>query len=581
MSLANHRGETLLSLPSHEPHGPRNTTCHTVVIKPTEEYQSSYNKIRRRLEEQDFRQHVTEENEAALPRSAPMSRSTSDSRQSSSTMFSPIGEDGLSNSPGPPTEGPSGHRPPRGRRRGRLSFETRVKTAFKREWKLTCGYAQEKRIKCKCHDFSALERGYNELRAVEALNSNAEARAATRSEVSAMPYSDIGTFVTGVVPPSIPNEQEMLDEMANNIQLPAHMEANLPAILTFDIDSEASVSEMVSTHSRQPSFFFVPPHQSSQAQSTTTLVAIGCTVDDGLELWQCQFLPVTDDELSVASAGDCSWTGSFDQLSDHFMAEHYPFDQAEFSSLCTNCNAKCAGWGESPECNEETNCPRGPFQIWYWGRVTRQIETQSPVTVSGASWSQYSGFQDQLWGSATPGSSNTEQSNGPYNTSWADPRYYAYGNGVDGNKESDSDSGSNSEAGDIAMAKTNGHPRKKRPSLHWLSLGGSSLSPSWHLRDRSSSIKTKRGPVSTYSHAHLREMGVLGSWWRSVFSYAAALLLIHVVLTSSCYALHSTLLAVAAGVYLPVVCVVLTILGVTIAWASLWSPYRRGGRTGQ
>lgn len=144
MTLPNQAGGAHLAPPSHSRQSSR-SAAHHITIEPTDEYQRFYNSNRRELDRHRLELHVAEENNLELPRSQPMSRSTtSESIPSPSTVHSHAGDTDSLFSPEPTAE-VARQRPPRGKRHGPLDLETRVKTAFKRKFKLTCEYHRKKR----------------------------------------------------------------------------------------------------------------------------------------------------------------------------------------------------------------------------------------------------------------------------------------------------------------------------------------------------------------------------------------------------------------------------------------------------
>ncbi|KAJ8118072.1 hypothetical protein ONZ43_g4065 [Nemania bipapillata] len=158
------------------------------MIEPTPEFQRFYNQTRQEMDRQRFEHHVAESS-LEPPQAESMSRSTtSDSLPSPSTVYSHAGDSNAPLSPDPTIEAAKS-KPHRGRRRGPLDMETRIKTAFKRKFKLTCTYHRAKKTSCNCHDFSKLEEGY--LESLGAKEHNASQGRLDK------PFGELGTFGTG------------------------------------------------------------------------------------------------------------------------------------------------------------------------------------------------------------------------------------------------------------------------------------------------------------------------------------------------------------------------------------------------
>ncbi|KAJ2979892.1 hypothetical protein NUW58_g7087 [Xylaria curta] len=370
------------------------------MIEPTPEYQRFYDQKRREMDKQRLEHHITEGNSLEPPQGQPMSRSTtSDSLPSPSTVCSHVGDDDAPVSPNPTTEA-ARSKPHRGRRKGPLEYETRIKTAFKRKFKLTCEEHQRKKVSCKCFDFSKLEEGYR--RTYEGQNANPSRSPSVRS------LSDLGTFgAGGAAPTSLPVYQNFdLPELPTDHESATSLvSANLRQVFEFDIQSAASVTAMVSAPSQEPFFL-----SATTPVPEPTEFAIGSLMPFH-NRWGCQYQHLTDETRSQASTDTCSWTGPLDQLRAHFIATHRDFRPAQnpFRGICLRCHAVGPSPTEERTCAEPDECSPNSWQTWYFGVPCQSNPNPRRVTVSEASGSR-SSWISPPWGMTTPGSSSTDNS---------------------------------------------------------------------------------------------------------------------------------------------------------------------------
>ncbi|KAI3327151.1 hypothetical protein HD806DRAFT_384070 [Xylariaceae sp. AK1471] len=563
MSSPNQIGGALLAPPSTSrapARNPQNVTQSTITIEPTPEYQRFYNLNRREMDRLRLEIHVAEENNLNPPPQAePMSRSTtSESLPSPSTVYSHTGDGDASLSPDPTTEA-ARLRPHRGRRKGPLDIETRTKTAFKRKFKLTCSFHRAKRTSCNCHDFSKLEEGYRRFVAIEAQRDRARARSASRHDLSRTSYGDIGTlFGTGGAAPATPSRDLDLNELPISLQLPTRMRANLPTILDFDINSVASVNEMVLAPREQPLFLPSPAPQPILAQEASYLVPIGSSTMFR-NRWQCEFQRPTEDTGSLASSDCCSWTGPFEQLSSHFGTEHHPFQPAEEPqwSMCASCRSISPGWVEEPACTTMPRCPPGSWRKWFYGAAARQ-PNPSPrmLTVSEASESGYSGPQDLSWNTNTPGSSNTERSNIQYNPSSGNSGFYEHL--ASGNKE-------NNEAGDDKLKNDIDHVSRRLPPRYRRRFDATSAIH--HCLASWLSLSTgKTEPRSTLYHSPLGLLYPSRSLWHLILSLLAPFMIFYLSEQHLLIKLWDILPAFLASIDVLNWCLPLVMLAPLTAW---------------
>ncbi|KAI1131039.1 hypothetical protein F5Y10DRAFT_94948 [Nemania abortiva] len=438
MASSNWTDNGLLAPPSRRNNTP-SATQHTIVIEPTPEYQRFYNQARLDIDRQRLQAHV--ENSLEPPQAQPMARSNtgSDSLPSPSTVYSHGGESNAPLSPDPNTESARA-KPHRGKRRGPLDPETRVKTAFKRKFKLPCDFHRAKRTSCNCYDFSKLEEAYLQT-------SRARERDARASEgQSVNSFGELGTFGTGgagdaalTAHPRYPSFD--LPGSSTGQEPTPHMPPDLLPILNFNIDSQASVDEIRSAPRRErvllPPAALMPTPEETPGEE---IVLIGLSTPYRTR-WECKYQCTQDDTRSLASTDACTWTGPFEQLCVHFRNEHTPFRDANVDkwSQCLECSASALEWVEVEErtCPDPNKCHPDSWRKWFFGVVPRQSGLNPRgLTVSEASGSRSSWF-DPPWNMTTPGSNNTERTNFQYNSSTDQTSYYEQSSCGNENNEAD------------------------------------------------------------------------------------------------------------------------------------------------
>jgi hypothetical protein len=381
----------------------------TIVIDPTSERQRFYNQTRREFDRQQLDRHVAGEDRLGPPQAEPMSRSTtSDSLPSPSTVYSYPGDSTMPSSPNPlPKSTIKGQR---GKRKGPLKLDKRIKTAFKRKFKLTCEYHREKRTCCDCYDFSKLEEGYAKSLAGDQQKARAPHAAPVR------PFGDLGTFGTGGAggtSQAILQHYPAIDLLGSptSYEPQPRVHAGLMPFVELNIDSEASVSAIVSAQREEPPYLAPTapmPVLETQDSAIDNRVLIGCSTLSGDE-WECKYQYAADETASLASTESCSWKGRFNELTRHYYYNHQHFQQANPSctSVCLDCSAMSVGWDERRTCENPNRCSPGSWQKWYWGVAMRPLPpVPQRITASEASASRFS-YTNPSWNMmSTPGSRN-------------------------------------------------------------------------------------------------------------------------------------------------------------------------------
>ncbi|CAJ2503600.1 Uu.00g109940.m01.CDS01 [Anthostomella pinea] len=404
----------LASLASTSQNAPR------FMVEPTPELQSRYNQIRRDTDRINLQTHVAAQNNLLPPPRAPsMSRSTTnESQESRSPIYSHTSDLEAALTRDMAARDATESRKPRGKRKGPLDPKTRTYTAVKRKLGLTCQRHRTKKTACNCYDTTKLEAGYQRHLSRNAARSADPSLSTTRNELPTPTTTAGTTFGTGGAAPS-PSYQDIDINLDSPVQPPTGVRPSIQPILTFDIDSIASVNEMMQAPMEQPYF----PGTAGTAQLAPTKdqlellpIPIGSETWNFRSRWQCEYKRRSD-ILSRTSSEGCSWTGPFRELCSHFQTAHHPFQDAPEPrwSICNSCSAVSLGW-ESPSVHIVDGCPAVSWQKWFYGTIKAEPGPASlpALTQSGESESGFSYTPDYPW-SNPPWSGGTEGSNGWYN----------------------------------------------------------------------------------------------------------------------------------------------------------------------
>ncbi|KAI1498390.1 hypothetical protein F5X99DRAFT_325979 [Biscogniauxia marginata] len=386
-------------------------------VESTPEVQEVYNKIRGETE-RAANQHLHP------PAATRMSRSTTvESYTGRSPVHSPT--DNLDNSNHGPTSQATGEPKRRGRRIGPLDPRSRIEIAFKRKLKLICEKHRAKKIACRCFVFDRLEAnypGHHESSERSGNRSRSTSRASTSvpTPSDGTSYSDLReTFGTGGAAPELSPRNDEPTELDSPLESTTAVRPSVQSILTFDINSIASVTAMTRASQGQPYYPGAATNlQFNLTQERGRLFPIGSEMPGYPHRWQCEFNPSTDTASEVSSEA-CSWTGPFSSLRFHFRNSHHPFEDAQFPhwSKCTRCTAIKSNWdGDTPVRCTADNCSSTSWQKWFYGSAIEDSDRESvpTYTQSGASEGGFSWSLDPPWG--YPNSGGTEPSSGWYNS---------------------------------------------------------------------------------------------------------------------------------------------------------------------
>ncbi|KAI1156249.1 hypothetical protein F4825DRAFT_319168 [Nemania diffusa] len=536
-------------------------TQSTIMIEPTPEYQRFYNQNRLEMDRQRFELHVAE-NSLELPHAQPMSRSTtSDSLPSPSTVYSHPGDSNAPFSPDTTTE-VAKSKPHRGRRRGPLDMETRTKTAFKRKFKLTCKFHRAKKTSCNCHDFSKLEEAYLQSLGAKEKNSKASQGRSVNS------FGELGTFGTGGAGDASPAAHSgchSIDfpELPTGQELLPHVHPNLLPMLKLDIESAASVNAIVSATHEDPFFIAsAAPSPTPMQAIGNDIIAIGCSMTFR-NRWECKYQSATEETGSLASTDSCTWTGPFEQLSDHFTSQHHPFRQASVPqfSLCLECAAMSLEWTEVRACREPVTCNPDSWRKWFVGAPPRPPDfNPRRVTVSEASGSR-SSWVDPSWNMTTPGSSNTEHTNFRYSSSADRPGFYEHSASGNENNETDSGEGKNNTY----------HECGRRPNCCRYQPDTTNIMRHCGIGGRLSLSICQSGPKSTTCDSYRKPRPPPKPRCGLALPLLALLIIFHVGGEHVLVQLQGALLAFLAGVYYLRWYIALAVLAPLVAWIAIGS----------
>ncbi|KAI1433682.1 hypothetical protein GGR50DRAFT_667132 [Xylaria sp. CBS 124048] len=404
----------------HQHQHQQNAVQRVIAIEPTPEYQQFYNKKRQEMDKRRLQTHTAKEDTlGSLPQVELMSSSAaSDAPLTPSIKYSHPGDGHTAPYYDAMTEAARA-KPHRGRRKGPLDIDTRIKTAFKRKFKLTCDFHREKRTSCNCHDFSKLEEGYNSLATEEHMNRTAQDLSASQHDRSSRSPGDLGTFGTGGAAQTTPwgyQGPESAELTIGDDELSADVQENLRLVVNFDLNSASSLNEFMSVPFEQ-SFSSVMP---TMRNSTRHLLHIGSRWSEFHDRWQCEYRCTEGDTGSLDQPSSCAWTGPLKELCSHYHNQHRTLQSTAptFWSLCLQCNTETGGLVKEPLCAIPNQCPPGS---WLNRCFCAAAHTSSRHAASTSSALSAVGRNlhplAASWDSTTIGSSVTGPYNRPYNYS--------------------------------------------------------------------------------------------------------------------------------------------------------------------
>ncbi|KAI0912205.1 hypothetical protein F4823DRAFT_230957 [Ustulina deusta] len=378
---------------------------------------------------------------------------------------------------------------------------------------------------------------------------------ATRSE-PVRSLGDIGTFGTGGAGDTggaalvIPQYQGFdFPDLSIGRELTPRVHPNLLPVLGLDIDSAASVNAIVSAPREEP--FFLPPvaPMPIPMQDEKESIVIGSSTLFH-NRWDCEY--------KREETGLCSWTGPLEQLCDHFSTTHHHFERTEVPAwtICVKCKNISLGW-ERGDCD----CDPGCWRKLFYGVVPRQSNPNPILTVSEAPGSRSSWFSPS-WNMATPGSSNTEQSNLPYRSSTSSAGFYEHS--TSGNENSEASDGEGKDEAYRVCRTTQNRCRFQSDAAETTQH---TCIGSWFGHPR-----RRTGARSAFYGSHLSLTPPSKLCRRLIIALLAPLIVFHLRRAHFLHKLRGTLVAFLSSVYcLKLYLALIIILGPLVAWIALGS----------
>ncbi|XXH05789.1 hypothetical protein Hte_012227 [Hypoxylon texense] len=354
-----------------------------IIVEPTPENQQIYNEIRQTHERLRLQTHLASQQNLQPSSAAP----------SISTAHSPIDEPVTSSTQDPTSQDIDNARRPRGRRKGPLQAETRLKTAVKRKLKLACPHHRVKKITCDCHDFSKLEEGFHSFQQQQQQQQSTSRRRSHDSNAIS-PLTPSGrTFNNGEMlgiggaamdPEPFSIELDILQPTADDQENVVRSDVQR-IVSEFDSDTVRLTSTML----QAPGQTYHPGNDNDMGTPSPR----DYTEDDYLEIgsqnqnypnrWHCRYKGDVDSLLESTSQM-CTWSGSMRGLQSHFWRVHHPFQAATpcFWHVCTRCGAKVQPQNDlgpplSPLQCVTPDCLASSFERWYFGSTRSESVADS------------------------------------------------------------------------------------------------------------------------------------------------------------------------------------------------------------
>ncbi|KAF7531427.1 hypothetical protein G7054_g8886 [Neopestalotiopsis clavispora] len=343
-----------LAPPTRRPRANSHGMVNKILVEPTPEKQSHYNHIRdeeernqknprddeeRHQRDRHLQQHIIAQNRLSPSNlmAPPMARSITGESQISTTSLSPGSTAETQEYHNPATEASSATgRRPRGRRGGPLKHDKRFKTAIKRKLGYVCDRCKVKKVSCDHYDFSKYEEAYQAQ------------RNATRAESQRLgpAVPDLFGLEGGPAPtPSIPKVEDLASDLngyptqTHNRQ--EHIDHLGNFVDTFNLSNVNFNNHNTMTNTYASTFdqSYSPGLTSSGPSSEITSsvdgpIPIGSEIFISPSTWKCEHKGLG---LNVGSSlnvympeNPCSWTGSKEELQQHFALQHSAFLDANY-----------------------------------------------------------------------------------------------------------------------------------------------------------------------------------------------------------------------------------------------------------
>ncbi|KAI5867708.1 hypothetical protein GGS23DRAFT_190514 [Durotheca rogersii] len=363
---------------------------HSIVVEPTPENQKAYNEIRRAHERASLQTHLASQQSLRLPSTAPSVASAAPSH--SDEPGGPCAHEAMAT-------GTNRSKKPRGKRKGPLEAQTRLRTAVKRKLKLACPHHRAKKTTCDCHDFSLLEKGYEAtFHQLSAIRDRPRFPSDVTQRALMEPTLNQETFGIGggaVAPPHIDTTANDFGDMSRSLgdDCEGVVRPSLRNMLTrFNLDSPHFSSDIL----HPPVQPYYPGNNLGSSQSPESytqygLLEIGSQMQQYPLRWQCEYKGPVDSASETSPTG-CSWTGPIWELPHHFRAKHCQFDAASppVRVVCEICGAQtqCESDLSTSFSCDNTGCSSTSARRWYYGSTGAESVTESVPTFTQSSESE-------------------------------------------------------------------------------------------------------------------------------------------------------------------------------------------------
>ncbi|KAI6089354.1 hypothetical protein F4821DRAFT_257147 [Hypoxylon rubiginosum] len=368
-----------------------------IIVEPTPDNQHVYNEIRQTHERLRLQTHLASQQNLVPPSAAP----------SISTAHSPIDEPRTPSTQDatPQDQDHQDHpdlgRRPRGRRRGPLQSDTRLKTAVKRKLKLACPHHRAKKTTCDCHDFSKLEEGYQNFLQQQSTNrrrSHDSNAISPRTPLERSSNSEMFGIGGGAAMDQEPfsNDVDILQSAVGDDEHAVRSDVQ-QIVSGFDSDTVLLDSTML----QAPGQTYHPGNDigttSPRSYPQDDLLEIGSQNRGYPNRWHCSYKGDVESLLETSSQ-KCSFSGKLNDLSNHFRREHHPFYDAfpRFWHVCVHCGVRVRPQTdtEPPPLRCDTGCTAPVFEKCYFGstRTESVAESIPGLTQSSSSEAAYSSY---------------------------------------------------------------------------------------------------------------------------------------------------------------------------------------------
>ncbi|KAK7916991.1 hypothetical protein PG985_010599 [Apiospora marii] len=248
---------------------------------------------------------------------------------------------------------------------------------------------------CHCFDLSKLEEGYQATQRSTSLLQRPALEGSHRiRSLSQSTTNDYLSFLApegGVPTPHELADSDLSDEPLNSSQAPVTRLDVHRFATEFNVDSVRTGLGTLSTSntgSYNPGLGLLTPIETNSQPFAIGSQVLPCFP----EQWRCEFPAQPNVGSSSAVSVACQWSGSLEELEQHWRSDHHAYRDAIISCHCMRCGSiqmvdTPPGWCESPSC---VSLPARWKRCIFGHTLVESTIASTPALTTGDSESVYS-----------------------------------------------------------------------------------------------------------------------------------------------------------------------------------------------